>query len=122
MAVAVEPDAGVSTDVQSDVAVSGSDSEQKPAGKCPLDRVLDMLEKTLMSHPQSVRNVPSRLSSRRPNKCRVCDSSEHTTNVHCRMYKLCFKCFSSEHISSNCMSPPHRVRPDCKQTEQIQEN
>ncbi|MEQ2251425.1 hypothetical protein ILYODFUR_010821 [Ilyodon furcidens] len=30
--------------------------------------------------------------------CRVCASSDHSTQAHCKLYRLCLNCFSPGHI------------------------
>ena len=89
------------------------------AEKTTLDRVLNMLEKALVSNSQSARQTPT--PTKGPRQCKVCGSSEHTTNVHCRMYKLCFKCFSPEHVSFNCVADAGKTA-NSKRSGQNQEN
>ncbi|KAL1277421.1 hypothetical protein QQF64_024094 [Cirrhinus molitorella] len=67
-----------------------------------LDKVLTMLEKALVCNAQSVRGGWSKNPNRQRRECRVCTSKDHSTTAHCKMYNLCFKCFSSEHMSFNC--------------------
>lgn len=89
------------------------------AEKTTLLKVLNMLEKALVSNSQSARHTPT--PTKRPRQCRVCSSSEHTTNVHCRMYKLCFKCFSPDHVSYNCAADAGKPA-NAKRAGQTQEN
>lgn len=67
-----------------------------------LDKVLTMLEKALVCNAQSVRGGWPKNSYKQSRECRVCTSKDHSTTAHCKMYNLCFKCFSSGHMSFNC--------------------
>lgn len=71
-----------------------------------LDKVLTLLEKSkeraLVCNTQSVWVSWSKQTGHRIWECKVCQSSEHSTTAHCRMYKLCFKCFADGHVSYNC--------------------
>lgn len=67
-----------------------------------LDKVLTMLEKALVCNAQSVRGGWPKNSNKQGRECRVCTSKDHSTTAHCKMYNLCFKCFSSGHMSFNC--------------------
>ncbi|XP_058603961.1 uncharacterized protein LOC131522474 [Onychostoma macrolepis] len=67
-----------------------------------LDKVLTMLEKALVCNAQSMRGGWSKNPNRQSRECRVCTSKDHSTTAHCKMYNLCFKCFSSGHMSFNC--------------------
>ncbi|XP_052454489.1 uncharacterized protein LOC128014850 [Carassius gibelio] len=92
-----------------DVPVSSSKSEQGGgvADENALDKVLSLLEKTLVCNTQSVRGPWPKRTGNKIRECRVCQSGEHSTTAHCKMYNLCFKCFAAGHASYNCDS--HRV-------------
>lgn len=47
--------------------------------------------------------------------CRVCNDNKHTTEVHCRVDRLCFTCFSPDHTKRLC---PNNTAP----AEAVQEN
>lgn len=74
-----------------------------------LDKVLTLLEKALVCNTQSVRGPWPKQTGPRIRECRVCQSSEHSTTAHCRMYNLCFKCFAAGHVSYNCNKTTSRV-------------
>ncbi len=74
-----------------------------------LDKVLTLLEKALVCNSQSVRGPWPKQTGPRIRECRVCQSSEHSTTAHCRMYNLCFKCFAAGHVSYNCNKTTSRV-------------
>lgn len=75
--------------------------------KCTMERVLSLLEKTLSSNAQLARSQPQNKVHKNSRDCRVCSSPDHSTSAHCRMYKLCFRCYSPGHIGANCsQSPP----------------
>ncbi|KAF7705597.1 hypothetical protein HF521_020883, partial [Silurus meridionalis] len=50
-----------------------------------LDKVLTMLEKTLVCNTQSVRGGWSKNPNRRNRDCRVCTSKDHSTTAHCKI-------------------------------------
>lgn len=67
-----------------------------------LDKVLALLEKALVCNTQSVRSSCPKQTGNKNRQCKVCQSSEHSTSAHCRMYNLCFKCLAAGHRSYNC--------------------
>lgn len=79
-----------------------SETPASVADNGTLDKVLTMLEKALVCNAQSVHGNWSKNSNRQSRECRVCSSKDHSTTAHCRMYNLCFKCFSSGHRSFDC--------------------
>ncbi|KAI2645127.1 Gag polyprotein [Labeo rohita] len=79
-----------------------SETATPAADNGALDKVLTMLEKALVCNAQSVRGGWSKNAYRQSRECRVCTSKDHSTTAHCNMYNLCFKCFSSGHMSFNC--------------------
>lgn len=89
-----------------DVSVSCSKPEQGVGvtGENALDKVLSLLEKALVCNNQSARGPWPKQTGNKFRKCRVCQSSEHSTTAHCKMYNLCFKCFAAGHTSYNCES------------------
>lgn len=70
--------------------------------KCTMDRVLSLLEKTLSSNAQITHSPPQTKVRKNIRDCKVCGSSDHSTSAHCRMHKLCFRCYSPGHIGANC--------------------
>ncbi len=94
-----------------DVTPLPSKSEQGAGMKDEnaLDKILTFLEKALVWNTQSVRGPWPKQTGPRIQECRVCQSSEHSTNAHCQMYNLCFKCFAAGHVSYNCSKTTSRV-------------
>lgn len=64
-----------------------------------MDRVLSLLETALVSNTQAINYRSNKQISRRSRECQVCGNLQHDTRSHCRMHRLCFRCFSPEHIS-----------------------
>ena len=87
-----------------------------------LEKVLSMLEKTLISNTQSVNRGPRKQFSKRQRECAVCGSANHWTKAHCQMHQLCFKCFSPDHMSFECGESGQRQGPGCERTGKPQEN
>lgn len=90
-------------------------TSQEPAE--PLDRILSMLERILEQGSQRAQNYgrPERRSQGGPNNrarsslpCEVCGDRGHTTRFHCRANHLCFLCYASGHIHTDC---PKSVMP-----------
>ena len=65
-----------------------------------IDRLLDVLEKMVVCNAQ-VAGQP-RQSVTRNFRCGVCQSSDHSTQSHCRLHNLCFLCFSPGHTRLQC--------------------
>ncbi|KAK2830895.1 hypothetical protein Q5P01_018826 [Channa striata] len=74
--------------------------------KSSMDKLLSLLERNLSCNAQGVRIQPQRKSYGRTQGCRVYNGPDHSTNAHCRMDRLCFKCYSPGHISAHCRVPP----------------
>lgn len=70
--------------------------------KCTMDRVLRLLEQTLSSNAQLAHSPSQNRANRYTRDCKVCGSADHSTSAHCRMNKLCFRCYSPGHIGANC--------------------
>lgn len=81
--------------------------------KCTMERVLSLLEKTLSSNAQLAHSQPQNKVHKNSRNCKVCSSPDHSTSAHCRMYKLCFRCYSPGHIGANCSqsSPAQSLNP-----------
>ena len=52
------------------------------------------------AHRQASR--PRNQQGSEPSICRVCDSRDHSTHAHCRLFRLCLNCFSPGHIRHEC--------------------
>ena len=49
-----------------------------------------------------------------PSSCRVCGSGEHSTHMHCRLYRLCLNCYCPGHMRHECTQstqPPAAQAP-----------
>lgn len=90
--------------------------------RCTMDRILSLLEKTLSSNAQLTHSQPRNKAHKNIRDCKVCNSSDHSTSAHCRMYKLCFRCYSPGHIGANCSQPAPAQFPDPSQVPHIQGN
>ncbi|XP_051809235.1 uncharacterized protein LOC127535394 isoform X2 [Acanthochromis polyacanthus] len=75
-----------------------SDNEDK----CTMDRVLNLLERTLTSNVQLTRGQSQNKGRQINRECKVCNSPDHSTSAHCRMYNLCFRCYLPGHIGAKC--------------------
>ncbi|KAK0137889.1 Retrovirus-related Pol polyprotein from transposon 297 [Merluccius polli] len=87
---------------ESSVGVGRPDSAA--AEGTTLDRLLGMLEKALVCNAQATRYSQPKQGGGRSFKCDVCQSSDHSTQSHCRSHRLCFLCFSPEHVRSQCQA------------------
>ena len=45
---------------------------------------------------------PRQQQGSEPFPCRVCDSRDHSTHAHCRLYRLCLNCFCPGHMRHEC--------------------
>ncbi|XP_056333324.1 uncharacterized protein LOC130244810 [Danio aesculapii] len=108
---AVKQFATIVSEQEVDVTALHSKSEQGAgvSDENALDKVLTLLEKALVCNTQSMRGPWPKQTGHKIRECKVCQSSEHSTTAHCRMYNLCFKCFAEGHVSYNCSSAPPRV-------------
>lgn len=70
--------------------------------KCTMERVLSLLKRTLSGNVQLTCSQPHNKVHKNSQDCKVCSSSDHSTSAHCRMYKLCFRCYSPGYIGANC--------------------
>ncbi|CAI5671585.1 unnamed protein product [Oreochromis niloticus] len=76
------------------------------------DKVLSMCTASLATGPRCPQPAGHSHGHRSPHRasCRVCGSHEHTTHVHCRLYKLCHSCFDPGHMRCEC--PQLRQKPN----------
>lgn len=68
------------------------------------DKVLSLCTASLATRhkcPPQPRHSHGHHSTHRTS-CRVCGSNEHTTHVHCKLYKLCHNCFDPGHMRREC--------------------
>lgn len=87
-----------------------------------MERVLSLLEKTLSSNVQLTHRQTQNPVRKNSRNCKVCSSSDHSTSAHCRMYKLCFRCYSPGHIGANCSQSPPAQTLHPSQVSHIQGN
>lgn len=79
-----------------------------------LDRVLE--QKAQTAAVGSSYKGPVNIFQR---KCRVCQSSEHSTTAHCRQENLCMGCYEPGHWKKDCQQrrPRHNVTPQQNQAQ-----
>lgn len=110
------------------IASRGCPSVKFPVGGCEpectaseentLERELGMFEKALVCNTQSVSGERYRRGAKRPMSCRVCQSTDHSTNAHCRLHRLCFQCYAPGHTREQCQANTQSRVPTAVQTAQ----
>lgn len=66
-----------------------------------LKKLISLFDHALSQNNQAAHRPisPDQFQNR---SCRVCQSLEHSTLVHCRQKRLCLACFEPNHIKRNC--------------------
>lgn len=102
-------------------APSVCEQQQKSTDFSALEKVIDMLEKVLLTNSNSVQSRPKRQPySRLPRiegfdalPCAICNNAAHSALTHCREHRLCFQCQSPGHSRRFC--PKWRQSPQPNQ-------
>lgn len=77
-----------------------------------LDRVMEQKAQTAAVEPTY--KGPVNIFQR---KCRVCQSTEHSTTVHCRQENLCMGCYKPDHWKKDCPQRKPRFSATPQQTQ-----
>lgn len=90
-------------------APSVSEQQQKSKDISALEKVIDMLEKALLTNTHRTLNTRQQPYSRVPRiegfddlPCAICNDAAHSALTHCREHRLCFQCQSPGHSRRFC--------------------
>ncbi len=92
-------------------APSVCEQQQKSTDFSALEKVIDMLEKVLLTNSNKPQSHPRRQPHARLPRiegfdalpCSICNDVAHSALMHCREHRLCFQCQSPGHSRRSCL-------------------